>query len=234
MREERVLKRWWKSAHRSRLWQHGSRLCDADDSEEPGASAPYHGNKERKKSRRGRAAKRTKRRPFPPVCHDLEKRRMPTTFVVTNNNDSGPGSLVQASFDSNGTSGPNTIDFNIGSGHQTILPSISLPEITTTVDIDGTSQPGYAGTSLIEINNTHASGGTGLIFGADGSAMPQTRDPLFAASTTFAIHRQKPGAGPHRRDARHPTSGRFPRRSHLDIAQFFDLSANAPALTLGA
>ena len=69
-------------------------------------------------SRRRRAAKRTKRPPFLPVFHDLEKRLMPATFVVTNNSDSGPGSLEQAIFDSNGTSGPNTIDFNIAGNNR--------------------------------------------------------------------------------------------------------------------
>ncbi len=138
---------------------------------DPGAGIPYHAQNGWKMSRRRRAAKRTKRPPFLPVFHELEKRLMPTTFVVTNNNDDGPGSLAEAINDSNSTAGPNTIDFNIDSGHQTIFPGISLPAITQTVDIDGTSQPGYAGTPLIELDCFDASGGIGLELEADGSTV---------------------------------------------------------------
>ena len=72
-------------------------------------------------------------------------------FPVTSTADSGPGSLRQAILDSNtATGGTNTIDFAIpGRGVQTIAPLSPLPAITNPVLIDGTSQPGYAGTPLI-------------------------------------------------------------------------------------
>ncbi len=75
------------------------------------------------------------------------------SFVVTTTADSGPGSLRQAILDSNATTGgTNTINFNIpGSGLQTITPVSALPAITNPVLINGTSQPGYAGTPLITI-----------------------------------------------------------------------------------
>ena len=77
-------------------------------------------------------------------------------FVVSNTNDSGPGSLRQAILDSNNAGGAtNTIDFDIpGPGVQTIDPLTSLPAISNPVLIDGFSQPGYAGTPLIELNGS--------------------------------------------------------------------------------
>ena len=68
------------------------------------------------------------------------------TFTVINTNDSGPGSLRQAILGANANSGLDTIVFSIGSGPQTIAPLSALPTITDPVVIDGTTQPGYAGT----------------------------------------------------------------------------------------
>ena len=79
------------------------------------------------------------------------------SFTVSNTNDSGVGSLRQAILDANALAGPHTIDFNIaGAGVQTIALSSALPEITQTITLDGTSQPGYAGTPLIELNGNSA------------------------------------------------------------------------------
>ena len=51
---------------------------------------------------------------------------------------------------------------------QTIAPLSSLPAITNPVLIDGFSQPGYAGTPLIELSGSQAGSGDGLtITGAD-------------------------------------------------------------------
>ncbi|MFL6214057.1 MAG: IPT/TIG domain-containing protein [Blastocatellia bacterium] len=86
------------------------------------------------------------------------------TFTVTNVNDSGAGSLRQAILDSNAVGfGPNTINFNIGSGVQTISPLSPLPTINISVILDGTTQPGYAGKPIIEIEGSHAGTGAGLI-----------------------------------------------------------------------
>jgi hypothetical protein len=72
-------------------------------------------------------------------------------FVVNTTADSGPGSLRQAILDANSlTAGATTIDFAIpGTGIQTIEPITPLPSITASVLIDGTTQPGFAGTPLI-------------------------------------------------------------------------------------
>ncbi|HVM50896.1 MAG TPA: hypothetical protein VMU04_22905 [Candidatus Acidoferrum sp.] len=79
------------------------------------------------------------------------------TLTVTNTNPSGLGSLQQAILDANATNGLDTIVFQIpGSGVHTISPTNILPAITDSVNIDGTTQPGYAGTPLIEINGVNA------------------------------------------------------------------------------
>ena len=53
----------------------------------------------------------------------------------------------------NASAGPHTIAFNIGSGgsHTISLGSV-LPQIIRSVTIDGSSQPGFAGAPLIDID----------------------------------------------------------------------------------
>ncbi|PWU09031.1 MAG: hypothetical protein C5B50_28185 [Verrucomicrobia bacterium] len=77
-------------------------------------------------------------------------------LAVLNTSDSGVGSLRQAIIDSNNGSGTNLITFAIGAGGQTISPLSALPSITTAVVIDGTTQPGFLGSPLIEINGASA------------------------------------------------------------------------------
>src|SRR6516165_7722579 len=90
----------------------------------------------------------------------LGKREVLSTFTVINTNDSGVGSLRQAILDANAHANsppgsPDFINFNIpGSGVHTISLAAALPTITDPVDIDGSSQPGYSGTPLIELDGT--------------------------------------------------------------------------------
>ena len=86
------------------------------------------------------------------VCLPVTTARAATVFVVTNTNDSGAGSLRQAILDANANPGADVINFNIGSGLQTISPTSTLPDISDPVLIDGRTQPGFSGTPLIEIN----------------------------------------------------------------------------------
>jgi len=80
---------------------------------------------------------------------DSEATPAQTTFVVTNTNDSGAGSLRQAILDANANAGADTINFNIpGAGVHTISPVGSLPPLTDPVTIDGYSQPGASQNSL--------------------------------------------------------------------------------------
>ncbi len=81
------------------------------------------------------------------------------TFTVTNSNDSGAGSLRQAILDANAAAGADTIGFAIpGSGVHTIAPTSGLPTVSGPTTLDATTQPGYAGSPLIEIDNTNATG----------------------------------------------------------------------------
>jgi Calx-beta domain-containing protein/pre-peptidase/VCBS repeat protein len=84
----------------------------------------------------------------------------PASTVVTNTNDSGPGSLRQAILNANANQGVDTISFQIGTVSKTIMPLTALPEITDPVVIDGTTQPGFAGTPLIELNGQSTPQGT--------------------------------------------------------------------------
>ena len=154
--------------------------------------------------RRREAAKREKRKPFQPVFHTLEKRMMLATFVVMNTNDTGPDSLRQAITDSNGASpGPNEIDFNIGTGAQVISLISALPSISVPVTIDGTTQPGYADTPLIDLDGTIAGTANGLDFeaGSDGSVVSGltignfSEDGILIASAGNTIGGAAAGAG---------------------------------------
>ena len=95
------------------------------------------------------------------------------SFVVTNTNNHGSGSLREAIINANATVGTDTIAFNIpGSGVKVINLLIALPEITERVVIDATTQPGYAGTPLIELDGfTVGSNGHGLLIKAGGSTV---------------------------------------------------------------
>jgi hypothetical protein len=86
----------------------------------------------------------------------LEGRTLPSTFVVTNTVDSGPGSLRAAILGANARADHDTIDFNIASGIQRIHLQSPLPVITYPVLLDGASQPRFAGSPLIVLDGTLA------------------------------------------------------------------------------
>ena len=85
-------------------------------------------------------------------------------FTVTNMNDDGAGSLRQAIVNSNATTAViETIRFNIpGPGPHRITPLTMLPVITSPVIIDGTTQPGFTGTPIVELDGSNASSGSEL------------------------------------------------------------------------
>jgi parallel beta-helix repeat protein len=99
----------------------------------------------------------------------LEDRFAPAVFTVTTVADNGDnlnptaGSLRAAIISANVAAGADTIDFNLGgSGVRTIDLSQPLPAITEAVSLDGTTQSGYAGLPLVELN------GLGLAVAANG------------------------------------------------------------------
>lgn len=76
------------------------------------------------------------------------------TYMVTSVDDSGAGSLRQALIDSNNTLPADTIMFAIpGTGPHIIRPMSALPDITSTVLIDGYTQTGASPNTLTSGNN---------------------------------------------------------------------------------
>jgi titin len=80
-----------------------------------------------------------------------------STYVVSNANDSGGGSLRDQIAAANSSPGADQIVFAIpGPGPHTIHLLSPLPAITDTLEIDGTTQPGFAGSPVIELDGTSA------------------------------------------------------------------------------
>ncbi len=86
------------------------------------------------------------------------------TLTVNSAADPGDGfclaaecTLREAIDAANTVVGLDTIAFNIpGPGPHTISPGSALPTITDSVIIDGTSEPDFAGTPIIELDGTNA------------------------------------------------------------------------------
>jgi hypothetical protein len=125
----------------------------------------------------------------------LEDRRLPSAYVVTTTADGGAGSLRDAitkinadanhsQYASPGNPGVDEIDFHItaasdtGGGYNpatgvaTIRPLSALPAVTAPVVLDGTSQPGFAGSPLVQLSGDFAGAGAdGLDVTAGGSTV---------------------------------------------------------------
>src|SRR5262245_3617239 len=108
------------------------------------------------------------------------------TFTVTNTGDNGglnpapganTGTLRQAIIDANNNPGADRIVFDIqppGPHTITILPSITLPVLglIDPATIDGTTQPGFAGKPIIELDGTNVTQtfGTLCLFSGSGGS----------------------------------------------------------------
>lgn len=109
-------------------------------------------------------------------------------FVVTKTDDNGSGSLREAIINANATPGTDTISFNIpGTVVQTISLVTALPDITDPVVIDGTTQPGYAGSPLILISGAGLSGQHALVIRAGGSTVRGLAIGLFTTGTAIRV-----------------------------------------------
>ncbi len=102
-----------------------------------------------------------------------------SSLIVTNTNDSGPGSLRQALLDTSTACNtlPCTIAFNIGAGPFVITPASALPAVSTQILVDATTQPGYAGTPIVRLS------GQGLQLSGTGAAVKG----LSITNATYAI-----------------------------------------------
>lgn len=93
----------------------------------------------------------------------LTSSRLRAPFAVTNTNDSGAGSLRDAITMANSLAGADSITFNIaGPGPHVIAPISALPQIDETLDIDGTTEPDFAGTPVVVLDGSGAFSANGL------------------------------------------------------------------------
>jgi hypothetical protein len=105
------------------------------------------------------------------------------TYTVTASGDSGAGTISAAITAANGNPGLDTIEFDIpGTPPFGVSIFMGIPTITDAVVIDGTTQPGYAGTPLFLIRSGLGQG-PGLILGP-GSGGSTIRGLAFADINT--------------------------------------------------
>ena len=114
-----------------------------------------------------------------------------TAYVVSNTNDSSAGSLRQAITNANAAAGADTVVFAVGTGAKTIGPTTPLPTVTDPLTLDATTQPGYAGTPLIELDGTGAGNSYGIVVNgaaASGSTIKGLVVNRFALSGILVIN----------------------------------------------
>ena len=102
------------------------------------------------------------------------------TFTVNSTADTDDGAcdtapdctLREAINAANAAPGTDTIGFSVGGGGaQTITPASALPQVTSTVTIDGTTQPGFSSAPLIELSGAAAGASNGLRISSSGSTV---------------------------------------------------------------
>jgi parallel beta-helix repeat protein len=106
----------------------------------------------------------------------LEDRAVPAAITVTLATDplgAHTGTSLRDAIKAVNAGLDNTIDFNLpGTGPQVIHLQMTLPAITRTVTIDGTTQPGYGGTPLVGLTPASSSvPGDGLRFFGGGATV---------------------------------------------------------------
>jgi len=108
----------------------------------------------------------------PAVAAGSTPQQIQATFTVTTAADNVPGSLRAAITSANSSPGLDLIAFAIGSGFVSLTPGSQLPDITDPVVIDGTLQPGFAGTPIVELAGTAAGpNAIGLVIKAGSSTV---------------------------------------------------------------
>ncbi|MBC8374577.1 MAG: T9SS type A sorting domain-containing protein, partial [FCB group bacterium] len=97
---------------------------------------------------------------------------IPPGYIVRNTDDNGPGSLRQYILEANLNPGLDTIKFDIpGSGPHTIQLFSSLPTITDPIVIDGTTEPDFSGSPVIELDGSTAGNANGLNINSGNSTV---------------------------------------------------------------
>ena len=99
---------------------------------------------------------------------DFSLTASPLVFPVTSAADNGAGTLREAILLANAHPGPDSITFDLPvAGLHTITPATALPVVTGPLTVDGTTQAGYAGSPVIELDGSAAgAGANGLYFTA--------------------------------------------------------------------
>ncbi|MBP7828394.1 MAG: right-handed parallel beta-helix repeat-containing protein [Kiritimatiellae bacterium] len=93
------------------------------------------------------------------------------TYTVTSSADSGGGTLRWAITAANTNPGADTIEFNLAAPYR-IQPASALPtSYSSGLIIDGTTQPGFAGTPLVTIEGSLAGAADGLLISDSTSAV---------------------------------------------------------------
>ena len=108
-----------------------------------------------------RSGTRGNRRSFPLLLLEQVENRVLLAPIVVNSTGDGPstGSVVtlRGAITSANSIPGTTIDFDIpGTAPFVIQPLSPLPALSAPTTIDGTSEPGYAGMPLIELDGTNA------------------------------------------------------------------------------
>ena len=98
-------------------------------------------------------------------CEVMERRLLLSTYVVTSPaTGPTPNTLRWAILQVNADTPPDTIQFDIpGGGVQSIQLSAPLPAIVNSVVIDGTTQPNYQGSPLIQLDGSQLGADSGRI-----------------------------------------------------------------------
>jgi uncharacterized repeat protein (TIGR01451 family) len=104
----------------------------------------------------------------------MERRLVLSSYVVTDPGDGPTGDTLRwALLQVNADNEPDLVQFNIpGSGVQAIHLASPLPTITNSVEIDGTTQPDYQESPLIQIDGSALAGSSdGLVISAGNSTV---------------------------------------------------------------
>jgi CSLREA domain-containing protein len=124
------------------------------------------------------------------LCSLVSAASIAATFTVNSTADTDDGvcnaancTLREAINAANASAGLDTIHFVIGAGAKTIQPLSALPTIADPATIDGTTQPGFSGTPLIELDGSSAGpGANGLRITGGGSLVTSLAINRFVAA----------------------------------------------------